>query len=217
MTTKLKKAIKTFFGDQTKFEAPYYLKDTRDNTFSEIPPKFRAMFDNGNGGEFVRKGDDLAKAAAVHSSSMLAYNFFGWIDQGNPFTFEGVEYDKVVFEEQLRVLAYGTSDNVKFPVSNAKANMDVVLAGENLITGKTSLLFIESKFTEHLSNAHADMTNMVLSYSVPRCYFTKGEEWAALIKSWKDRASDEKKSGYYSGIKQDICHLISISNFISVR
>ena len=215
MTTKLKDDLRSYFKDKDLFQSKYYLKESGKNTFlGGIPQTFYKMFKNGNGGELEDKNGTPAKAAAIHSSSMLAYNFFSWINEDNPFVYEDVKYDKVVFEEQLRVLKTGTSDGKKFPKSNAKANMDVVLAGRNA-EGKISLLFIESKFTEHLSNARADLTQMVLSYSTPQCYFEKGREWADLVESWKKKAKDNSNKGYFSGIKQDICHLISISNLMN--
>lgn len=216
MTTQLQNALKSFFSDPSKIETAYYVRDIRDNTFLEIPQAVKKMFDNGNGGEFVSKGNELPKSAAIHSSSMLAFNFFGWINKENPFEYDGVRYDKAVFEEQLRVLKYGTK-NIAAPLkkSQSKANMDVVLAGKSIETGRTSLLFIESKFTEHLTNNHSDMTDMVLSYSVPECYFSMGTEWSRLVNSWKSRAQDKKAVGYFSGIKQDICHLIAISNLMN--
>lgn len=214
MTKQFKNDLRAFFTEADLFQSDYYLKDADLNTLNGIQECYRAMFDNGNGGELVEKNGEPAKSAAIHSSSMLAYNFFSWINESNPFLFEGVKYDKVVFEEQLRVLEFGTSDSIHFPKSNAKANIDVVLAGTNA-QGRPSLLFIESKFTEHLSNARADLNKMVLSYSTPKCYFEYGEEWASLVKTWKDRAILPSPNGYYNGIKQDICHLVAISNLMN--
>lgn len=212
MTRQLKNDLKAFFTDESLFQNEFYLKCPNMNTYQGIQTKFVKMFDKGNGGELFEKNGVPPKAAAIHSSSMLAYNFFSWINEENPFIYDGVKYDKVVFEEKLLVLDRGTSDLIHFPQSNAKANMDVVLAGRDLKTGcKTSLLFIESKFTEHLSNAKGDLINMALSYSTPKCYFEKGNDWAELVDSWKEKANSESKKGYYNGIKQDICHLISLS------
>ena len=216
MTTTLKNDLRSYFKDENLFQSEYYLNESGENTFRGIQEDsdFYTMFDNGNGGELKGKDGNPAKAAAIHSSSMLAYNFFSWIDETHPFVYEGVKYDKVVFEEKLRVLEWSTSDGKKFPKSNAKANMDVVLAGKN-DEGGTSLLFIESKFTEHLSNARADLTKMVLSYSTPQCYFEKGGEWAELVEKWKEMARNNSNKVYFSGIKQDICHLVAISNLMN--
>lgn len=213
MTSKLKQELRSYFKDDSLFQSDYYLKDPNDNTLFGIKQPYWDMFYKGDGGELTEKDGEPAKSAAIHSSSMLAYNFFSWINESNPFIYEGVKYDKVVFEEHLRVLEYGTSDLIHFPKSTATANLDVVLAGTNE-EGKTSLLFIESKFTEHLSNARSDLNNMVLSYSTPECFFDNGIAWASLVEAWKDRAKSILPKGYYNGIKQDICHLLAISNLI---
>ena len=213
MTSSLKRDLRSYFKDDALFQSEYYLKDPNDNTLRGIQQPYWGMFEKGDGGELTEKDGEPAKSAAIHSSSMLAYNFFSWIRESSPFIYEGVKYDKVVFEEHLRVLKYGTSDQIHFPSSTATANLDVALAGTNT-EGKTSLLFIESKFTEHLSNARSDLNEMVLSYSTPKCYFENGEEWASLVNSWKCRAKTPLPRGYYNGIKQDICHLISICNLL---
>lgn len=218
MTTQLKNALKEFFIDNNySFQNNYYLSTIKENTFyKDIPDNIEEMFRNGNGGEFTKKKDGAQKAEAIHSSSMLAYNFFSWIDENHPFIYENVKYDKVVFEEQLRVLEFGKSE-IRKQKSNAKANMDVVLAGINRSSKKLSLLFIESKFTEHLSNSRSDLINMVESYSCPDCYFdhTEGVAWSKLVNDWKKCAKNKSIKGYFSGIKQDICHLIAISNLMN--
>ncbi len=217
MTPKLKNALKEYFVlNHYSFKDEYYLEDAEKNTFEGIKDHFKEMFKNGNGGELSEKKDGSNKAEAIHSSSMLAYNFFSWIDEKNPFIYEGVLYDKVVFEEQLRVLKKGTKNGTDFRNSNSKANMDVVLAGKNK-DGQSSLLFIESKFTEHLTNSRSDLTNMVLSYSTPNCYFDQeeGKKWSLLVENWKKKANNKSIKGYFSGIKQDICHLIAIGNLMN--
>lgn len=171
------------------------------NVFSGImPDNFRKMFLNGSGNELT------GKACAVYSSSMLSYNFFHWISPSNPLYLFEHKYTKVYFEVQLPTLQGSTP-----------ANMDVVLE-ENHQDGKRTLLFIESKFTEHFSNANSGMLEMSKnSYSKRNLklpyYPSNGnrfEEWKSVIKEFADES--QTNEGYYDGIKQEICHFLALSN-----
>ena len=165
-----------------------------------MPDNFRKMFQNGRGNELT------GKACAVYSSSMLSYNFFHWISPSNPLDLYGHKYTKVYFEVQLPTLQGSTP-----------ANMDVVLE-EILQDGKRTLLFIESKFTEHFTNANSKMMEMSKnSYSkrnnILPYYPSNGnrfEEWKSIIKEFADES--QTNEGYYDGIKQEICHFIALSN-----
>ena len=56
-----------------------------DNIFPEkMNDRFVKMFRNGSGKELS------GKALAVHSSSMLAFNFFHWISEENPLTIDNI-------------------------------------------------------------------------------------------------------------------------------
>lgn len=171
------------------------------NIFSGImPDNFRKMFLNGSGNELT------GKACAVYSSSMLSYNFFHWISPSNPLYLFEHKYTKVYFEVQLPTLQGSTP-----------ANMDVVLE-ETHQDGKRTLLFIESKFTEHFSNANSGMLEMSKnSYSkrnnkLP--YYPSNsnrfDKWKSVIKEFADES--QTHDGYYDGIKQEICHFLALSN-----
>ena len=165
----------------------YYLESYEDNIFgATMPPVFYNMFWQGSGSELKsgRRGEK-PKAAALHSSSMLAYNFFHWICDETPLIYKGVVYNKVVFEEKLRVLK-----------RNNTANMDIILVSKD----NNTILFIESKFTEHLemlfSRTYHDLKN----------YLSQGEIWSSVISEFN------LSSHYYAGLKQIMCHLIGINN-----
>ena len=170
---------------QESVDDTYYLKSYEDNIYGEMPAVFYKMFEQGSGSEL--KGDK-PKAAALHSSSMLAYNFFHWISEETPLTYDGVIYDKVVYEEKLRVLK-----------GNNKANMDIVLVSKE----RNTILFLESKFTEHLAMMFSR------TYHDPNKYFSLGETWSSMIRAFN------LSSHYYAGIKQIMCHLIGINNLAS--
>ena len=167
-----------------------YFYDFRSNIFGgNMPLKFQKMFLAGEGNELV------AKACAVHSSSMLGYNFFHWVDD-YPITIKWndgkvIRYDMVSFEEKIPVL-----------VGKTPANMDIVLRNS---TG--DILFIESKFLEYTNTGSFSLSKTYLN---PSQYYTKGEEWGKLISNLNTKHSKQ----YWEGIAQEIRHLIGITNWI---
>lgn len=196
-----------FEKDPSVFDDPKkktHLINYRKNTFAGMSQRCELMFNNGQGDELEKK------AKAIHSSSMLGYNFFSWITGENEksvFNFNDVQYSKAYFEVQLPTLVG----------SNYFANMDIVLEGKDE-TGKKTLLFIESKFTEHEGKGFGEMKKMQdNSYSHNGegrylNYFPGNqphvEKWHELIKAF----NPDSNSGYLDGIKQEICHIIALSN-----
>lgn len=165
-----------------------------------MPDNFRKMFLNGSGNELT------GKACAVYSSSMLSYNFYHSISHCNPLNLDGHKFTKVYFEVQLPTLQGSTP-----------ANMDVVLE-EIHPDGKRTLLFIESKFTEHFTNANSEIVKMSKnSYSNRNTRLPYYSSNGNLFEGWKDiikKFADESlvSEGYFDGIKQEICHFIALSN-----
>lgn len=128
----LKKSLRLYFPKGT-VTSKGYLANFSNNVYGkEMKDEHRKMFEHGSGKELQ------TKARAVHSSSMLGYNFFSWINEQNPFIWGEVTYTKVYFEVRLRTIKR----------SPAPANMDIVLDGFDK-DGKRVLLFIESKFLEY--------------------------------------------------------------------
>lgn len=180
----------------------YYLR-IDDNIFPEkMNDRFVKMFRNGSGKELS------GKALAVHSSSMLAFNFFHWISEENPLTIDNYRFTKVYFEVQLPTLK-GTTP----------ANMDVVLEGKSITDNKPVLLFIESKFTEHFKNSSSDMKKMLNSsytkeqrtgkkYDYYPYNAKRFRGWLGVIQEFQGKT----KKGYVDGIKQEICHMIALTN-----
>lgn len=170
-----------------------YFYDYRRNIFGEkMNPDFEKMFLKGG-------GDELAsKACAAYSSSMLSYNFFHWVKEGQEIIikFDGCEkeYDEVLFEVRMDVL--------RSP--SRPAYMDVVLRNKS-----GDWLFIESKFLEYMNT---DSFKMSDSYFDSKRYFAKGDKWVNFISKFKAKTKDTKL--YWDGIKQEICHLIGLTNWI---
>lgn len=175
----------------------YYANTYVDNIYlPQMAEKHIRMFCKGEGKELLPKDGKKEKGACIFSSSMLAYNFFSWIDKNHPFIFDGVKYDRVVFEEQFRVL-----NN-----RNNKANLDVVLVSED----EKTILLLESKFTEHFKLGPVDISD---AYDDPNSYYVNVEGWVPIIKQIRDRMNLGEKA-YFEGIKQVACHLIGISSLI---
>lgn len=175
-------------------EYKYYVSDLSDNLFGiEMSTEHKRMFEEGSGSELKDSIDHPAKAKAIDSSSILSYNFFRNISEKCTVVFDGIRYNKVLFEVKLRTLKK----------SPTPANLDVALISED----EKTILFIESKFLEYLETGNANFSK---SYLREDSYYDDNEEKKGLIKmssSFKD-----EKGRYNSGIKQNICHLIGISN-----
>ena len=150
---EIKEGVNKSFPDDVMGNGYFY--DFRKNVFTgKMDETYISMFLEGDGSELV------SKACAPHSSSMLGYNFFHWINEEHKLTItfndkKEITYNEVLFE-------------VKIPVLKGKkeANMDIVL--RNNKTGEW--LFIESKFTEYLNRGKFEMSD---SYRNESSYFKK--------------------------------------------
>ena len=180
-----------------------HLQNWQDNVYSgTMDVKFQKMFNEGDGGELV------CKACAIHSSSMLAYNFFHQVSMSNTFTFNKIEYVDVAFEVKLPCLY---KQNTKSDFVNA--NMDIMLVSK----GQTDILFVESNFTEHFSNASSQMAKMPEAYYkddsrfIVKNYF---EPIRDAILFFMTKSKSKNVAGYFDGIKQEFCHTIALTNIL---
>lgn len=169
-----------------------YFCDFRNNIYqNKMEEKFIDMFLDGDGNELY------SKAAAAHSSSMLGFNFFHWINETHPIVIQFGDdikkYNNVVFEEKLTVLK-GTKPS----------NMDIILSNS-----EGDILFIESKFLEYQKKDTFDISETYKKDPKNR-YLTRRDFWMNFIEQYD--ATQRKQ--YWSGIKQDICHMIAIINWI---
>lgn len=168
-----------------------YFSDYRFNIYGgKMDRSIIDMYNDGDGNELA------SKACAFHSSSMLAYNCFHWISKEQPLTLSWpdgnrIEYSRVRFEAKLSVLKN----------SSRKSNMDVVLTNDN-----RDVVFIESKFLEYTNKGEFKFSE---SYENKSNYYINGEEWSKFI---SEMLADKKD--YCDGIKQEICHLIAITNWL---
>lgn len=157
--------------------------------------KFYEMFMAGDGHELEDK------AMSIFSSSMLAYNFFYWVSPEHPLTYAGITYDRVYFEVKFPVL---TKETPGRPV-NHPSNMDVVLFS----TQSNAMICIESKFTEHTKNQTAEFADAYFKHT---CYFAGNPLITSFIKL--ALRYNGKADGYYAGIKQNVSHMIGVSNVL---
>lgn len=166
--------------------------------------KFHEMFMAGNGHELEDYTDEngklhIAHARSIFSSSMLAYNFFHWISPEHPLTYFGTTFDKVYFEVKFPVLAKTTEGR---PV-NRPSNMDVVLISADCLT----MYCFECKYTEHKHNQAAEFSDAYFKHA---CYYQGNPYIPSFIQL--ALRYNEQKNGYFAGIKQNISHLIGLSN-----
>ena len=186
-----------------------YLSSYAENVFAGgrkaiTEGKFHEMFMAGDGHELEDYTDEngkrhVAHARSIFSSSMLAYNFFHWISPEHPLTLNGTTYDKVYFEVKFPVMAKTSKGR---PV-NRPSNMDVVLISDDC----AAMLCIESKYTEHTHKQKAEFAD---AYFKPSCYYQGNPYRSSFIQM--ALRYNEKANGYFAGIKQNISHLIGITN-----
>ena len=188
--SNLKTALRSAFEDGTTYgtvNSNGYLYSFLDNVYdNKMSIEHQRMFDHGSGGELH------SKAEAVHSSSMLGYNFFSWIDEKHPFVWDDVTYTKVYFEVQLRTLCCRSNP----------ANMDIVLEGEKF--GQRVLLFIESKFLEYTNHGKLKLSE---AYMIPKNYYNGS--WDAV--AYELRIETHDTNHYNEGLKQSFCHLVAMN------
>lgn len=157
--------------------------------------KFYEMFMAGDGCELENK------AKSIFSSSMLAYNFFYWVSPEHPLEYAGITYDRVYFEVKFPVMTKETQGR---PV-NHPSNMDVVLFS----TQSNAMICIECKYTEHTKNQKAEFADAYFKHA---CYFAGNPYSTSFIKL--ALRYNEKSDGYYAGIKQNVSHMIGVSNVL---
>lgn len=177
-----------------------------------VGDKIALSFDiNKNKDTFAKKfqmacsgtGDELRKITTLHSSSLCALLFFFNVDNKKLVipSLSEYEFTESYFEFKNKVIGY-------------PSNIDVVLLGKNINTGKNVIFFLESKFSEYITGTK--------KMKVGKSYFKSDCCSAPIYESIeKDESFDfNKKDGFYNskkyneGIKQMISHYYGIRNFM---
>lgn len=162
-------------------------------------------------------GNEDRKICTLHSSSLLAFLFFGGISPKNTLNIGDSVYDDVFFEIKNKV----------FPDARATdkpSNVDIVLYSST----EKKLLYIESKFTEYLSHGKAfaakkyrEAFSKFLPYfkrkidiiSETRFISTRTNRSGKkqTIEGFNMKLPDRRTDEYMYGIKQALSHIIGIA------
>ena len=143
----------------------------------------------------------LQKIATFPEKDSISCKFFSWVCVKHPLTFHSTVYDKVYFEVKFP-LFNETSENESAEVYS---KMDIVLISDDCMT----MLCFASSHTEHTHHQAAIFKD---AYFKPSCYYKDNPYRTSFIK-WALRYN-EKKNGYFAGIKQNISHIIGITNIL---
>ena len=117
-----------------------YLKSVEANLREPLSATTRAAFEKGSGAELLPRGSSPAKMQALHSSAVLAVNFFDhWVDKD-----AGPLLEALGISSTLESLTF----EAQFPTGlpGNPPNLDVAL---ELASGQ--VIGVESKFTEWLT------------------------------------------------------------------
>ena len=151
-------------------------------------------------------GQEWKRITTLHSSSLLALLCFYSVSEDHPLKYKDYRFTESLFEVKTPVL--GTHNS----------NMDVVLRGKNMLTGKNVTLFLESKFSEYLNSGKYEG----ISADVYRETYSElgllGNQTAIMPLVFKEESngitiSSEKRGYYCGGIKQMLSHYIGVSNY----
>ena len=143
----------------------------------------------------------LQKVATFPEKDSIAHDVFQWVGAGHSLTLYGTTYDKVCFDVKFPVL---TNTLEEEPIVEC-SNMDIMLISDDCQT----MFCVESKYTEHTHHQAAIFKD---AYFKPSCYYKDNPYRTSFIKY--ALRYNEKKNGYFAGIKQNISHIIGITNIL---
>lgn len=179
-----------------------------------VGDKIALSFDiNKNKDTFAKKfqmacsgtGDELKKITTLHSSSLCALLFFFNVDNKKLVipSLSEYEFTESYFEFKNKVIGY-------------PSNIDVVLLGKNINTGKNVIFFLESKFSEYITGTKKEKVGK--SYFKSGCYSAPIYDFIANNNNNNFNFNKEKgfcdSEKYNEGIKQMISHYYGIRNFM---
>ena len=143
----------------------------------------------------------LQKIATFPEKDSIAHDVFQWVGAGHSLTLYGTTYDKVCFDVKFPVLTHTLEEE---PIVEC-SNMDIMLISDDCI----SMLCFASSHTEHIHHQAAIFKD---AYFKPSCYYKDNPYRTSFIKC--ALRYNEKKNGYFAGIKQNISHIIGITNIL---
>ena len=182
-----------------------------EGNFSTLCNRFgiidRDLFEKKYNQAVSGDGQEWKRITTLHSSSLLALLCFYSVSEEHPLEYKGYRFTESFFE-------------VKTPVMGThNSNMDVVLRGKNMLTGKHVTLFLESKFSEYLNSGKYDGINAEVYRETYSKLGLLGDRpvITPLIFQEEDgngiTITSEKRGYYCGGIKQMISHYIGVSHY----
>lgn len=132
-----------------------------------------------------------SRITTLHSSALLAYLVFQGVNEEHPVKINGIEYNRVYFEQSNRVFG-----------GSSKTDITLVSKDENIV------LYLESKFTEPYENKH---DSKIFSVKYDQMLKHICSEGINGIK-YKEANGGLKITGctYGEGIKQMLAHFIGV-------
>ena len=182
--------------------------------FGLCPQVFPAKFKRAISGD----GHEHQRIRTLHSSSLISLLCFYGISESRPLhiSFEG--HDMVFTDSCFEVKNPVGDDEVG---NTHESNMDVVLYGNDLESGRSVVLFLESKFSEYLSwGKYRGISNRVY-----RKIYAQLSDGGYLERmklkyvplddngQYSELASVEGRTHHYAGgIKQMVSHFLGVMN-----
>lgn len=163
-------------------------------------------------------GQEARRIRTLHSSSLLSLLCFYGVSEERPLllSLDGrrVKFTASYFEKKNPI---GIDETGK----NHDSNIDIVLIGKDVVTGKDIVLFLESKFSEYLTwGGHNGISNYVYKETYDQLKRGKYLERMGLkfvespVKAGYSNLMAIKgyTPHYASGIKQMISHFLGVRN-----
>ena len=163
-------------------------------------------------------GREARRIRTLHSSSLLCLLCFYGVSEERPLNlkFEGRQVSFTSSQFEVKNLV-GTDETGKEHYSN----MDVVLTGTDVQTGKKVILFLESKFSEYLTwGKYSGISNHVYQKTYAQLEESGVLEGMGLKyeecpdkPGYSDLASIKGKTLHFAdGIKQMVSHFLGVKN-----
>lgn len=205
--------IKSERSLRIKTDAP---KDSDDliTAFDLNPQLFPGKFEMAIAGD----GQEYRRIRTLHSSSLISLLCFYGVSDNNPLILtianHDIRFTKSFFEIKNLI---GVDENG----TPHESNMDVVLCGEDIASGKIVVFFLESKFSEYLSwGKHSKISNHVYRETYARLnhrgYLDRMQMKYEPMEEdarYSELASKTGRTYHYAGgIKQMVSHFLGVMN-----
>lgn len=163
-------------------------------------------------GKFIQaisgRGHEYKEIRRLHSSSLVALLCFYNVSALNPLECS-IETERVVFSESLF--------EIQNPIPNSKkpSNIDIVLKGKNIKSGRKVTLYLESKFSEYLKHGEKDKISTPVYKEIYRQLKKSLDSIDVSFDEYSDNYSklkyqNKQNTHYLEGVKQIISHYLGV-------